>query len=141
MVERIALFQDSTVVLITITIILTIVFSFVFTFSQGSCPFVIWMILLLLYCFFILPLVILRKKRDEIELSSASSFKLSHLLEWAARIQIIQDGTEITINNFSTVSDTTIKWYEGYLSRRYNVVEGIKAGDTVLIDGAKLIII
>ena len=141
MVERVALFRSSTTALITITIILTIVFSFVFTFSQGSCPFVIWMVLLLLCCFFILPLVILRKKRDEIELYSVSSCKLSHLLEWAARIQIIQDGTEITINNFSTVSDTTIKWYEGYLSKRYNVINGIKAGDTVLIDGAKLIII
>lgn len=141
MVERVALFRSSTTALIIITILLTIVFSFVFTFSQGSCPFVIWMALFLLCCFFILPLVILRKKRYEIELYSVSLFKLSHLLEWATKIQIIQGDTEITINNFSTVSDITIKWYEDYSSRRYNVVDGIKAGDTVLVDGAKLIII
>lgn len=141
MVERVALFRSSTTALITITIILTIVFSFVFTFSQGSCSFVIWMVLFLLCCFFVLPILILRKKRDEIELSDVSLFKLSHLLEWANRIQIIQGDTEITINNFSTISDTTIKWYEDYSSRRYNVVNGIKAGDTVLVDGAKLIII
>lgn len=141
MVERTALFLSSTTVLIIITILLTIVFSFVFTFSQGSCPFVIWMVLFLLCCFFILPLVILRKKRDEIELSSASSFKLSRLLRWATRIQIIQGDTEIVVRNHYTTSHTTIKWYEDYSSRRYNVVDGIKAGDTVLVDGAKLIII
>ena len=141
MVERVALFRSSTAALITITILLTIVFSLTFIFSQGLCPFVIWMTLFLLCCFSILPIIILGKKRNQTELCTTSSFRLSHLLRWAQKIQIIQGGTEIVVKNHYITSNTTIKWYNDITTSIYNVVDGIKAGDTVLVDGVKLIII
>lgn len=139
--ERIALLRSSTSALITITVILTITFSLTFTFSQGLCPFVIWMILFLICCFFLLPVIILRKKRNEIELSGSSNMKLYRLLRGAKKVQIIQGEEEIVATNYYTISDTTIKWYDSYSSKIYHVVDGIKAGDIVLVDGARLVII
>ena len=141
MVERIALLRSSTSALITITILLTITFLLTFTFSKGICSFVIWMILFIICYIFLLPVIILRKKRNEIELSNFSLTKLYKLLKWAKKIQIIQGDTEIVVKDRYTISNTMIKWYESYSSKIYDVVDGIKAGDTVLIDGAKLIII
>lgn len=141
MIERVALLRSSTSALITITVILTITFSLTFTFSQGICPFVIWMILFLLCCFFLLPVIILRSKRNEIELSGPSETKLYRLLKWAKKIQIIQGDTEIVVKDHYTISNTTIKWYDHLPPRVYDIVDGIKAGDTVIVDGVKLIII
>lgn len=140
-VERIALLRSSTSALITITVLLTITFLLTFTFSQNLCSFVIWIILFLIYCFFLLPIIILRKKRNEIELSGPSSTKLYRLLKWARKIQIIQGEEEIVVKDHYTISDTTIKWYDHLPPRVYDVVDGIKAGDIVLIDGARLVII
>lgn len=141
MVEKIALLRSSTSALITITVILTITFSLTFTFSQSFCPFVIWMILFHICCFFVLPIIILRKKRNEIELSGTSLVKLYRLLRGAKKVQIIRDEEEIVVTNYYTISDTTIKWYDHLPPRVYDIVDGIKAGDTVLVDGVQLIII
>lgn len=141
MVERIALFRNSTLALITIIVLLTIAFSLIFICSRGVCLFVIWMILFITCCIFLLPVIILRKNRNKIELSGSSDIKLYRLLYQAKKIQIIQDEEEIVVKDHYTISHTMIKWYESYSARIYDVVDGIKAGDTVLIDGAKLIII
>lgn len=141
MVKRIALLRSSTSALITITVILTIIFSLTFTFSQSLCPFVIWMILFHICCFFVLPIIILRKKRNEIELSGTSLIMLYRLLRGARRIQIIQGEEEIVVKDHYTISHTAIKRYDHLPPRVYDVVDGIKAGDTVLVDGTQLIII
>lgn len=91
--------------------------------------------------FFLLPVIILRKKRNEIELSGPSLVKLSSLLRWANKIQIIQGDQEIVVTDHYTISNTAIKWYHHLPPRVYDVVDGIKAGDTVLVDGTQLIII
>lgn len=141
MVERIALFRSSTSALITITVLLTITFSLIFICSRGACLFVIWMILFITCCIFLLPVIIFRKNRNKIELSGSSVIKLNRLLRGARKIQIIQGEEEIVVKDYYTISNTMIKWYESYSSNIYDVIDGIKAGDTVLIDGAKLIII
>lgn len=141
MVERVALFRSSTSALITITVILTITFVITFMCSQSICSFSIWMILLIICCFVLLPIIILRKKRNEIKLSGPSLCGLYRLLKWAKTIQIIQGKEKIIVKDHFTISDTTIKWYDHLPPRVYDVVDGIKAGDTVLVDGAKLIII
>lgn len=141
MVERIALLRSSTSALITITVILTITFSLTFTFSQSLCPFVIWMILFHICCFFVLPIIILRKKRNEIELSGTSLVKLYRLLRNSRKIQIIQGEKEIVVTDHYTISNTAIKWYDHFQLHVYDIVDGIKAGDTVIVDGAQLIII
>ena len=141
MVERVAILRSSTAALITITILLTITFSLIFLCSQEVCSFVIWTILFIICCIFLLPVIILRTVKGKIELSGPSSVKLYRLLRLARQIQIIQGDTEIVVKNHYTISDTTIKWYETYSSKIYNVVEGIKAGDSVLVDGVKLVLI
>ena len=141
MVERIALLRSSTSALITITVLLTIAFSLVFICSQGACFFVIWMILFIICCFFVLPVIILRRKRNELELSGPSLSKLYRLLRGAKEIKIIQDEKEIVVKDHYTISNTMIKWYDHLPPRVYDVVDGIKAGDIVLVDGARLIII
>lgn len=140
-IERIALLRSSTSALITIVTLLTIAFTLVFICSQGACLFVIWMILLIICCFFLLPVIILRKKRNEIELSGSSNMKLYRLLRGAKKIQIIQGEEEIVVKDHYTISNTTIKWYDHLPPRVYDIVDGIKAGDIVLIDGARLVII
>jgi hypothetical protein len=85
--------------------------------------------------------IILRKKRNEIELSGSSNMKLYRLLRGAKKVQIIQGEEEIVATNYYTISDTTIKWYDSYRPQLYHVVDGIKAGDIVLVDGARLVII
>jgi hypothetical protein len=67
--------------------------------------------------------------------------KLSRLLRGAKKVQIIQGEEEIVATNYYTISDTTIKWYDSYRPQLYHVVDGIKAGDIVLVDGARLVII
>jgi hypothetical protein len=140
-VKRIALLRSSTSALITIVTLLTIAFALIFICSQGACLFVIWMILLIICCFFLLPVIILRKKRNEIELTGLSLIKLHGLLRNAQKIQIIQGEEEIVVKDHYTISHTAIRWYESYPPKIYDVVDGIKAGDIVLIDGARLIII
>lgn len=139
--ERIALWRSSTSALITITVLLTITFSLIFICSKGACLFVIWMILFITCCIFLLPIIILRKKKNEIELSGPSLVKLYRLLRGSKKIQIIQGEKEIVVTYYYTISDTTIKYYDSYRPQLYNVVDGIKAGDTVLIDGTRPIII
>lgn len=140
MVERIPLLRSSTSTIITIVTLLTISFALIFICSS-LCPLVIWIVLFITCCIFLLPVLILRTERGKIELSGPSSTKLYRLLRRAKKIQIIQGDTEIVVRDYYIVSDTTIKWYESYTSKMYNVVNGIKEGDIILLDGAKLIII
>lgn len=141
MVERIALLRSSTTALIIISVILTIAFAIIFMCSQSICSFVIWIVLFIMCCIFLLPIIILRTAEGKIELSDPSNVKLYRLLNWAKKIQIIQGDTEIVVKNHYTISYTEIKWFDTYSYKIYDIANGLKAGDTVLVDGVKLILI
>ena len=144
MVERIALIKWSTGALITVVSIIVPLLILVFTFGE-FCPFALWAWFLIISVIFLIPLAITGTVRNGEPLTNASDMKLWRLLNKREPVQIITGDEEFTIKNYYITCDNLVKWYpKGYWNgevRYSNLVEEIQKGNTVLIGGAKLIIV
>lgn len=144
MVERTILFKWTTGAILTVLSIIVPLSILIFTFSR-LCPFALWAWILIISSVFLIPLSITRTTRDGEPLTSASDMRLWRLLNKREPVRIITNDEEFTIKDYYITSDTMIKWYpNGYWGgnvRYSNLVEEIQKGNTVLVGGAKLIII
>lgn len=144
MVERIALFKWTTGALLTVVGIIVPITILLITFST-FCSFALWAWILIISAIFLIPLAILSTERDGEALTSASDMKLWRILNKRPSIHIITNDEDITIDNYTVTCDTLVKWYpKGYWNgevRYYNIVEGIHKGNTVLVGGAKLVLV
>lgn len=144
MVERITLVKWSTGALLTVVSIIVPLTILIVAFSH-FCPFALWAWVLIISAIFLIPLAILSTARDGESLTSASDMKLWRLLNKREPVQIITGDEEFTIKDYYITCDTLIKWYpKGYWNgevRYSNLVEEIQKGHTVLVSGAKLILV
>lgn len=143
MVERIALVKWTTGAIITVVSIIVPLTILLVT-SSTFCSFALWAWVLIISAIFLTPLAITRTARVD-DLTPASDMKLWRLLHKKSPVTRIIDGEETVIENYYVTCDTVIKWYpKGYWNgdaEFYNVVEGIQKGHTIIIDGAKLIVV
>lgn len=144
MVERILLFKWTTGAILTVVSIIVPLTILLVTFSI-CCPFALWAWVLIISAIFLIPLAISRTIRVGDALTSASDMKLWRLLHKKSQVKRIIDGEETVIDNYYVTCDTIIKWYpRGYWNgdpEFYNVAEGIQKGHTIIIEGAKLIVV
>ena len=144
MVERIALIRWSTGGLLTLVSIIVPLSILIFTFSH-LCSFALWAWILIISAIFLIPLAITRTARDGEPLTSASDMRLWRVLHKKKQITLIINDEKFVIDNYYVTSDTIIKWYpRGYWNgevKYYNIAEGIQKGHTIIIDGAKLVVI
>ena len=144
MVERTILFKWTTGAILTVLSIIIPLVILIFTFST-FCPFAFWAWILIISAIFLIPLAITRTARDGEPLTSASDMRLWRVLHKKKQITLIINDEKFVIDNYYVTSDTIIKWYpRGYWNgevKYYNIAEGIQKGHTILIEGAKLIVV